>query len=67
MNRVAVPRPRLDLTSALLVALAVASVGCWWAWLPIAEPTALTPLEPRPALLDKPQRHSLDIAPSRAP
>jgi hypothetical protein len=49
-------RARINAVGAVLIAVVIAGLAGWLLVLPIREPVHLTPIEPRPALLDKPHR-----------
>ena len=49
--------PQLSAFAALLIACALAGSGAWLLLRPIPETAHLTPLAPRPELLDKPHRY----------
>lgn len=58
---------RINAFGAVLIAAVIAGVGAWLLVLPIREPVHLTPIEPRPELLDKPHRQLAAAAPSSQP
>ena len=60
-------RVRINAFGAVLIASMIAGVAAWLLMLPIREPVHLTPIEPRPELLDKPHRQLTGPAPSAQP
>ncbi len=60
-------RVRINALGAVLIAAVIASFAAWLLMRPIQEPVHLTPIEPRPELLDKPHRQWAAPATSAQP